>query len=95
MKSNSSKSKCSVFILSIASTGSVIPVNEYPDLFKNIDKESIIPASSSTARILYVLFWLRCRGTQFDPELDDLFVNVLENDYEEIKAIQQKYQSEI
>ena len=37
----------------------------------------------------------RCRGTQFDPELDDLFVDILENDYEEIKAIQQKYQSEI
>ena len=36
-----------------------------------------------------------CKGTQFDPDLDDLFVDILQNDYEEIKEIQQKYQSEI
>ena len=37
----------------------------------------------------------RCRGTQFDPELDDLFVDILENDYEEIEEIKNKYQAEI
>ncbi|MBR3162542.1 MAG: HD domain-containing protein [Clostridia bacterium] len=31
------------------------------------------------------------RGTQFDPELDDLFLDILENDYDKIKAIQEKY----
>ena len=36
-----------------------------------------------------------CRGTQFDPELDDLFVDILENNYDEILEIQKKYQSEI
>ncbi len=33
----------------------------------------------------------RCRGTQFDPEIDDLFVDVLENNYDEIKEIKDKY----
>ena len=33
----------------------------------------------------------RCRGTQFDPELDDVFLDILENDYEKIKEIQEKY----
>ena len=37
----------------------------------------------------------RCKGTQFDPDLDDLFIDILQNDYEEIKEIQQKYQTEI
>ena len=37
----------------------------------------------------------RCRGTQFDPELDDLFVDILENNYEEIEEIKNKYQAEI
>ena len=31
------------------------------------------------------------RGTQFDPELDDLFLDILENDYDKIKEIQEKY----
>lgn len=31
------------------------------------------------------------RGTQFDPDLDDLFVDILENHYDEIKEIQEKY----
>lgn len=34
-----------------------------------------------------------CRGTQFDPQLDDLFIDILENDYHSISEIQQKYQS--
>ena len=31
------------------------------------------------------------RGTQFDPELDDLFLDILENDYDKIQEIQEKY----
>ena len=31
------------------------------------------------------------RGTQFDPNLDDLFLNILENHFDEIKEIQEKY----
>ena len=34
----------------------------------------------------------RCRGTQFDPELADLFVDILENDYNSILEIQKKYE---
>ena len=34
----------------------------------------------------------RCKGTQFDPQLADLFVDILENDYPSILEIQQKYQ---
>ena len=33
----------------------------------------------------------RCKGTQFDPDLDDLFIDILQNDYKEIKEIQEKY----
>lgn len=33
----------------------------------------------------------RCRGTQFDPNLDDVFLDILENHYDEIGAIQEKY----
>ena len=33
----------------------------------------------------------RCKGTQFDPQLDDLFLDILKNHYEEIKEIQEKY----
>lgn len=33
----------------------------------------------------------KCRGTQFDPSLDDLFLDILENDYSSILKIQQKY----
>ena len=33
----------------------------------------------------------RCRGTQFDPELDDAFVDILRNDYDKIKEIQDKF----
>ena len=31
------------------------------------------------------------RGTQFDPDLDDLFLDILENDYSKIIEIQEKY----
>ena len=33
----------------------------------------------------------RCRGTQFDPELDDVFLDILENHYDEIEKIQNTY----
>ena len=35
--------------------------------------------------------FMRCRGTQFDPKLDDLFIDILENHFDEIMAIQEKY----
>jgi len=33
----------------------------------------------------------RCKGTQFDPELADLFLDILQNHFDEIKEIQEKY----
>ena len=33
----------------------------------------------------------RCKGTQFDPKLDDVYLDILENHFDEIKAIQEKY----
>lgn len=33
----------------------------------------------------------RCRGTQFDPDIDDVFLDILENHFDEIKEIQEKY----
>ena len=33
----------------------------------------------------------RCKGTQFDPELDDVFLDILKNHYDEIEEIQEKY----
>ena len=33
----------------------------------------------------------RCRGTQFDPELDDVFLDILENHYDEIEKIKNEY----
>ena len=35
----------------------------------------------------------RCKGTQFDPELTDVFLDILENHFDEIKQIQEKYKS--
>ena len=37
----------------------------------------------------------RCKGTQFDPELDDVFLDILKNHYDEIEEIQEKYKGEI
>ena len=34
----------------------------------------------------------RCKGTQFDPELTDLFLDILKNHFDEIRAIQRKYE---
>ena len=33
----------------------------------------------------------RCKGTQFDPKLTDLFLDILENHFDEIQKIQDKY----
>ena len=33
----------------------------------------------------------RCRGTQFDPDVDDVFLNILENHYDEIEKIKNSY----
>lgn len=33
----------------------------------------------------------KCKGTQFDPELTDLFLDILKNHFDEIRAIQEKY----
>ena len=35
--------------------------------------------------------FMRCRGTQFDPKIDDVFIDILENHFDEIKEIQEKY----
>ncbi|MCI8273656.1 MAG: HD-GYP domain-containing protein [Clostridia bacterium] len=35
----------------------------------------------------------RCKGTQFDPQLADVFLNILNNDFGKIQAIQEKYKS--
>ena len=33
----------------------------------------------------------RCKGTQFDPQIDDVFLDILRNHYDEIKEIQERY----
>jgi len=33
----------------------------------------------------------RCKGTQFDPQLADAFLEILENDFDKIKQIQDKH----
>lgn len=33
----------------------------------------------------------RCSGTQFDPEIAKVFIDILDNDYNEIEKIQEKY----
>ena len=33
----------------------------------------------------------RCKGTQFDPELADVFLDILKNEFDKIKEIQEKY----
>ena len=35
----------------------------------------------------------RCRGTQFDPELTDVFLDIVRNHYEKIREIQEKYKA--
>lgn len=32
-----------------------------------------------------------CKGTQFDPSLADVFLNILNNEYNSIEEIQEKY----
>lgn len=33
----------------------------------------------------------RCKGTQFDPKLADVFLDILKNNYDEVKEIQDRY----
>ena len=33
----------------------------------------------------------RCKGTQFDPEITEAFLDILENHFDEIQEIQDKY----
>lgn len=33
----------------------------------------------------------RCKGTQFDPKIADVFLDILEHHYEEVKEIQERY----
>lgn len=33
----------------------------------------------------------KCKGTQFDPKIADVFLDILKNDYQEIKRIQNEY----
>ena len=33
----------------------------------------------------------KCKGTQFDPQIADVFLDILRNDYHEIEEIQEKY----
>ncbi len=35
--------------------------------------------------------FMRGRGTQFDPSIDDVFIDILENHFDEIEEIQKKY----
>lgn len=39
--------------------------------------------------------FLKNKGIQFDPNLVDIFINILENDYSKIEEIQQKYINEV
>ena len=33
----------------------------------------------------------KCSGTQFDPKITEVFLDILRNDFDDIKAIQGKY----
>ena len=33
----------------------------------------------------------RCKGTQFDPKIADVFLDILNNHYDEVKEIQERY----
>ena len=33
----------------------------------------------------------KCSGTQFDPKIAEIFLDILDNHYSEIKEIQEKY----
>ena len=37
----------------------------------------------------------RCKGTQFDPEIADVFLDILEHDYDKIEEIREKYNPDI
>ena len=35
--------------------------------------------------------FIKCSGTQFDPEINKVFLEILDNDYDKIRAIQDKF----
>ena len=37
----------------------------------------------------------KCKGTQFDPNIADAFIDILKNDYDKIKEIQEKYKEAV
>ena len=37
----------------------------------------------------------RCKGTQFDPKIADVFLDILNNHYDKLKAIQEKYKEAV
>ena len=37
----------------------------------------------------------RCTGTQFDPKIAPVFLDILKNDYSKIEEIREKYNPEI
>ena len=37
----------------------------------------------------------KCKGTQFDPNIADAFIDILKNDYDKIKEIQDKYKEAV
>lgn len=37
----------------------------------------------------------RCKGTQFDPKIADVFLDILKNHYDKLKAIQEKYKEAV
>ena len=37
----------------------------------------------------------RCKGTQFDPNIDDVFLDILHNHFDEVQEIMNKYKGEL
>ena len=35
----------------------------------------------------------KCKGSQFDPEITDVFLDIFKNHFDEIKEIQEKYKA--
>lgn len=61
------------------------------DSFDAMASKRAYRASLSLDQIIFE--FERCKGTQFDPELADLFLDILRNHYDEIKEIQEKYKA--
>ena len=37
----------------------------------------------------------KCSGSQFDPSIANTFIDILKNDYDKIKEIQEKYKEDV